>query len=1038
MKIITKSFSWISQNILFALTLFLLAFIPLYPKLPIVGIEHTWVYIRLEDFFVALAIIVFFIQVLRNKATLKTPLTIPIFLFWAVGLVSTVFAIFFIFPYIANVFPNVAIFNFLRRVEYLSVFFLAYAAIKKQADSKLVAIVLSITLLLVVGYGIGQRLDPGHFLAYSTMNEEFAKGIPLKLSPLGRIQSTFAGHYDLAAYLVLLIPIIGSMVFGFKNKLAKLYFILIALGGLILLFLTASRVSFVVYLIAISFMLVLQKQKKFIIPVIVLSVIILQFFSGVTSRFGSTISQVDLVVDARTGKAIGIARQDNTGTSKQKIVVEDSLLNGESLPQGSSYINLPSGKENKDVNQITYKRTTIKAGTESAQVTDISGNFVVKRVLAYDVSFTTRFQGEWPRALEAFKRNILLGSGYSSISLATDNNYLRILGEVGSLGFATFVLIFLVIGILIKHTLPSMESKTSKSLVIGIIAGMVGLGLNAVLIDVFEASKVAFVMWMLIGVGVGLMSIQKQSTINYTIELRKLLVTTPALIIYMLIFTVALFSMITANYFVGDDFTWLRWAADCKKILLQNGSSACEPVKATLLNYFTHSEGFFYRPAAKLYYYFMYAFFGLSPFSYHVVSILLHFGVSAFAFLLSKKFLNSKLLGFCVAAIFLVLSAHSETIYWVSATGFLFVSFFTLSSLWFYILFRERQNWLYALVSLLCIIIAPFFHELGVVAPLFLAAYDVVFYPKRLLKLSTIITYILFILSVGSYWYMRNASGSLWFNGDYSYNLSKLPYNVFGNLLGYTGLTFYGTQTMSYYQALRDFSKLHVYETAVFLLVFLAAAVFFWNKKLRKSTVDMRPLVFGLLFFAIGLLPFLGLGNIAIRYEYLASFGLVLVVFALLKPFISPLIKRSVIGSAVVFFVVALFVLYHTVELQRIERDWKKAGAITNNMLLVFNSAFALRAQGTNPVFYFLNVPIRLGEAWVFPVGLPDALWFTFGDTNLVVRQPKTVDEAFAQAEGSPSSHVYEFNSDGNIEEIVKDVVPPPTPAPTPVRPVKK
>src|SRR5436309_3070030 len=82
--------------------------------------------------------------------------------------------------------------------------------------------------LLVVAYGIGQKLYG--FPAFLTMNEEFAKGIPLKLSALARIPSTFAGHYDLAAYLVFVIPIMGSLIFGFKNKLIKL--LLFISGGL--------------------------------------------------------------------------------------------------------------------------------------------------------------------------------------------------------------------------------------------------------------------------------------------------------------------------------------------------------------------------------------------------------------------------------------------------------------------------------------------------------------------------------------------------------------------------------------------------------------------------------------------------------------------------------------------------------------------------------------------------------------------------------------------------------------------------------------
>ncbi|MBU2632114.1 hypothetical protein KKG52_00180, partial [Patescibacteria group bacterium] len=396
-----KSIKWIYNNSLFLITLFLFVFIPLYPKLPVIGVSHTWVYIRAEDFLVAFAGLVFISLLLTKKVTLKTPLTIPIFLFWLVGAVSTLFAISYIFPNLANVFPNVALFHYFRRIEYLSLFFIGFFAIRSKKQIPTVVFVLAITLIAVFIYGLGQRL--WEFPAYLTMNEEFAKGIPLKLSAASRIPSTFAGHYDLAAYLVMLIPIVGSMIFGFKKLYIKIFLLLSALSGLILLFMTASRVSFAVYLVTTTFLLIIQKQKKYIIPVVVVSIMLMSSFQGISQRFASTITEVDLVVDARSGKAVGISKgTDKTG----KILIEEKQSTGESLPQGSGFISAPS-KQGSSANKISYKRTKIQAGQEITEVTDMEGNFVIKKALAYDVSFTTRFQGQWPRATEAFDRSML-------------------------------------------------------------------------------------------------------------------------------------------------------------------------------------------------------------------------------------------------------------------------------------------------------------------------------------------------------------------------------------------------------------------------------------------------------------------------------------------------------------------------------------------------------------------------------------------------------------------------------------------------------
>ena len=186
---------------------------------------------------------------------------------------------------------------------------------------------------------------------------------------------------------------------------------------------TASRVSFAVYMISIALMLIFQKQKKFIIPVFILSIILLKSFGGISARFAQTFTQVDLVVDSRTGKAIGVASDIGNGT----ITIEDKQSNGENLPTGSQYINLPQNSGSVQTSQITYKK--LKPGSNQQEIISKAGTVIVKKAFAYDVSFTTRFQGEWPNAIKAFKRNLLLGSGYSSITLATDNSFLRMLGR---------------------------------------------------------------------------------------------------------------------------------------------------------------------------------------------------------------------------------------------------------------------------------------------------------------------------------------------------------------------------------------------------------------------------------------------------------------------------------------------------------------------------------------------------------------------------------------------------------------------------------
>ena len=175
-----KVLRWISNNLLFIFTLLLLAFIPLYPKIPLVDIKNTWVYVRVEDFIVTFTVLLWAVSVLFRKVTLKTPLTIPILLFWLIGGFSTLHGVLLIFPTIPSVFSNVAFLSLLRRMEYLSLFFVAFAAMKDKKSLLYVVWTQAIVLLLIVGYGFGQKFLS--FPAFLTMNEEFAKGIPIHLS----------------------------------------------------------------------------------------------------------------------------------------------------------------------------------------------------------------------------------------------------------------------------------------------------------------------------------------------------------------------------------------------------------------------------------------------------------------------------------------------------------------------------------------------------------------------------------------------------------------------------------------------------------------------------------------------------------------------------------------------------------------------------------------------------------------------------------------------------------------------------------------
>lgn len=1041
-----KILHWGFDNVLFVLTLFLLSFIPLYPKIPVFDVVNTWVYIRLEDFVVAFVLIIWSIQLFSNRISLRTPLTLPILIFWLVTAIATIHGVLLIFPQLANVFPNVAFLSFLRRIEYLSLFFVAFAGLKDRRLFPYVIVTLVITLMAVVGYGIGQKYFG--FPAYLTMNEEFAKGLPIQLSSLSRVPSTFAGHYDLAAYLVLIIPILTSLIFGLRKPLARIIILLAILAGFILLFMTVSRVSVFVLLASLFIVLLLHKKKLALLSLPIIAIFIFIFLSvssTLLERFGNTVKEVNVLVDSKTGEAIGHVKfvpaqyfdgkvvkrrifenknQLVTGQSLREaspsavvipvvipsqaaLIIPSNAPTGENLPQGTGYINLTLSPISKKLGEFFYDNPKPAIATDSAQAFMLTGDFLIKKAAAYDLSFTTRFQGEWPQAMAAFKRNVLFGSGYGSVSLAVDNNYLRILGEVGILGFASFLAIFLTAIIYINKVLPKVDDALIRSFVLGFVAGVFGLSLNALLIDVFEASKVAFVLWLLTGLVLGALGLYQKEEINLYQGLKNLLTGKVAMVVYLLVAVVLIFSPMIGNFFVGDDFTWLRWTQE----------------KSSIFRYFTDADGFFYRPGAKIYFQLMHSLFWLNQEAYHIISISLHFIVAVLVFLLSRKILGNFPLAVLASFLFLILSGYSEAVFWISATGFLFTSVFSLLSLLFFIFWEEKKKTVYFVSSVCFTILALLFHELGIVTPLFILAYKLTKEGTFNLKeiWSNFQLKMLF-LPIPVYLVMRFIAGSHWSGGDYSYNLLKLPFNTVGNLIGYLFLTLFGPSSLPFYNILRNFSKEKFLFSAVFFLILLYILFLGYRIIIKKLEQNERGVViFGLAFFVIALLPFLGLGNIASRYSYLASFGTVLLlVFFIQKLYYFFKSQSQNIAWACVSVVTALFFLLQIIQIQQIHNNWREAGDATKRFFVAIDALYVDYWTNEPMKFYFVNTPIRHGEAWVFPVGIGDALWQVLQNPNSYVYQSPSVNEALSLVDGSKNEKVLEFNQGGKLVEHKK------------------
>src|SRR6185437_12322800 len=132
--------------------------------------------------------------------------------------------------------------------------------------------------------------------------------------------------------------------------------------------------------------------------------------------------------------------------------------------------------------QVLTNEDVQELAKENVNISTVPGAYLLSKAYALDISFTTRFQGEWPRDWKAFLGSPIFGTGYSSLTLASDNDYLRALGETGLVGAISFFFIFIILGIYMKNIVKSVKDPFVTALLFGLAGGVIGLLINATLI----------------------------------------------------------------------------------------------------------------------------------------------------------------------------------------------------------------------------------------------------------------------------------------------------------------------------------------------------------------------------------------------------------------------------------------------------------------------------------------------------------------------------------------------------------------------------
>lgn len=304
-----------------------------------------------------------------------------------------------------------------------------------------------------------------------------------------------------------------------------------------------------------------------------------------------------------------------------------------------------------------------------------------------------------------------------------------------------------------------------------------------------------------------------------------------------------------------------------------------------------------YRPLTFLLYALGYFFSGLNPAGYHLLSIILYALNCFLIFVFIKLLFRDEALALLTAALFAVHPLHSKEVAVAADAPFVLESVFLLLSLIFSLRYLDRKRAASYLLSLVFFILAVLTRESGLFIPLIIVLAGLIYgADKRRLALSILP----FFLLGAAYFLLRQGFVPS----------EQLKIN-FAELIGRIPLFFYYCHR--YIQQIIILPYGLTGPPAILRLIRLAAAagaLLFYAGAARLIWRKNKVIIFGCVFFLLGILPVLNLtGKIAAygfivfdHYGYLASLGIILI-FAYFFERLSILLPKT----AGAFFITAVF-----------------------------------------------------------------------------------------------------------------------------------
>jgi protein O-mannosyl-transferase len=367
----------------------------------------------------------------------------------------------------------------------------------------------------------------------------------------------------------------------------------------------------------------------------------------------------------------------------------------------------------------------------------------------------------------------------------------------------------------------------------------------------------------------------------------------------------------------------------------------------------------YYRPLLLIIVKFLYHFFSLDPWWYHLVNILFHCGTSVIVFLAIRRLLNEERVlpslaylspPFIAALLFASHPIHTEAVAWNAGFNDVALTFFYLLSFYFYVNSEDKKKCSY-IFSVISFAFAVFLKEPALTLPVVLLAYDFVFARRQPSPLFYVKRYAPFLIIGAIYLALRMHA-----LGHFAPQRRHVELNAYQYAINIFPIFIQYLQKLLFPVNLNAFYKFHPILTmfglkALLSLVGTAVFAVFMYISAKKNRVAFL----GFMFITAPLLPVLyiralGESTFGERYLYLPSVGYVLLI-AVLVSWLRNRLPRAAKSIPIVVIIILGLYTFGTITRNSIWKDdftlWADTVKKSPNSAEVRNNlGLAYAAQG--------------------------------------------------------------------------------------------